>query len=254
MARIDIGKNIISPKTVPATVEGFYQLTDDAKTIRICRELEEAREAWQQGRMTEAEYKRLKTAKKRGCYFYTPHAHFKKGYKRSDCEPVDSGMAVVDLDGCTNFEQLYAEHLKGREKDLGVNMVNRSVSGTGGHVLFDIPAGMNRQQAQAWMAHELGDVAYDKAVHELERAIYIPCRAYILYLDEERMFSDEVPRPTPPAGHPSRKGEEAGAEIDPSKSPRQGRLAGAEIADGNSADASSEQTPLPDGRGQGVGL
>ena len=42
------------------------------------------------------------------------------------------------------------------------------------------------------MAHELGDVDYDKAVHDEERAIYIPCHEYILYLDEELMFSDEL--------------------------------------------------------------
>ena len=192
MSRIDIGNNIINPRTVPATVEGFYKATDDTRTQLVCTELEEALEAYEQGALTEQEYKRLKTARKKACHFYTPHAHFKKGYKSREGEPVDSGMAIIDLDGCRNFAQLYEERLKGRERALGINMVNRSVSGTGGHVLFEIPQGMTRQEAQVWMSHEMGDVTYDKAVHELERAIYIPCRKYILYIDEERMFGDKV--------------------------------------------------------------
>lgn len=185
---IDIGENMLRPKTVEATVEGFWKLVDDGVTGHVCSELADLLEQKLRGELSAEEYKKLKDAKKRECHFYTPHAHFNKGYKRGDCEPVDSGKVIIDLDGCAGFEQLYEQRLKGRERELGIDMVNRSVSGTGGHVLFEIPAGMTRQQAQAWMAHELGDVAYDKAVHELERGVYIPCREYILYIDEELMF------------------------------------------------------------------
>jgi len=182
----------MKPTTVPATVEGFYQRTDSEKTGRICSELADLWEQKNRGELKADEYKKLKDEKKRGCYFYTPHAHFQKGYKRSDGEPVDSGKAIIDLDGCLHFVELYEKQLKGRERELGINMVNRSVTGTGGHVLFDMPEGMTREEAQAWMAHELGDATYDKAVHERERAVYIPCREYILYIDEELMFSDEL--------------------------------------------------------------
>ena len=192
MSRFDLGRNIRNPKTVPATAEGFYQAADDAKTVRICGELADVQEARLRGGLTKDEYRTQKAALKLGLPFYTPHAHFAKGYKSSEGEPVDSGKAVIDVDGCSHFAELYERHLKGRERALGINMVNRSVSGTGGHVLFDIPEGLTRRQAQAWMAHELGDVAFDKAVHEVERAIYIPCRAYILYIDEELMFSDTL--------------------------------------------------------------
>ena len=192
MSRIDIGQNIMQPRVVPATPQGFYQAADDPQTGHICAELEDALEQRRRGEISADEYKQLKTGRKRGCHFYTPHAHFQGGYKRSDGKPVDSQKAVIDLDGCEHFDLLYTQHLMGRERALGINMVNRSVSGTGGHVLFDIPHGLTRQQAQAWMAHQMGDVPYDKAVHELERAIYIPCRDYILYIDEELMFGDEL--------------------------------------------------------------
>ena len=192
MSRFDLGRNIRKPKTVPATVEGFYQAADNAETVRICAELADAQEARLRGELTKDEYRTQKAQLKLGLPFYTPHAHFAKGYKSSEGEPVDSGKAVIDVDGCNHFAELYERHLKGRERALGINMVNRSVSGTGGHVLFDIPEGLTRQQAQAWMAHELGDVAFDKAVHEVERAIYIPCREYILYIDDELMFGDTL--------------------------------------------------------------
>lgn len=190
----------MKPRVVPATALGFYKAAEDAETGRICAELEDALEQKRRGELTEAEYNEIKRDKKKGCRFYTPHAHFGKGYKRSDGEPVDSGKAVIDLDGCEHFGELYMQYLMGREKALGINMANFSVSKTGGHVLFDIPEGLTRQQAQAWMAHEMGDVAYDPAVHELERAIFIPCRDYILYIDEELMFGDGL--------HPAKLNEE----------------------------------------------
>ena len=193
MSRIDIGQSITNPKVVPATAKGFYKAVDSEKTGRICAELEDALEQLRRGEISKDEYKDIKARWKKGCKFYTPHAHFKKGYKRRDGGPWDSGKAVIDLDGCEHFEQLYEAHLKGREKELGINMANISVSKTGGHILFDIPEGLTRQQAQAWMANEiLGGVGYDKSVHERERAGYIPCRQYILYLDEELMFSDQL--------------------------------------------------------------
>ena len=192
MSRFDLGDNIKKPKTVPATAEGFWKRVDSEKTGRICAELADVLEQQLRGELSKEDYKTKKAEIKQGDTFYTPHAHFNKAYKSNEGEPVDSGKAVIDLDGCADFEQLYERFLMGHERELGINMVNRSVSGTGGHVLFDIPEGMDRQTAQAWMSHEMGDVEYDKAVHEPERAIYLPCREYILYIDEELMFSDEL--------------------------------------------------------------
>ena len=193
MSRIDLGNNIMKPKTVPATVEGFWKMVDAKKTSDICAELADVLEQHLRGELSKEDYKTKKAELKKKAYFYTPHAHFNKGYKSNEGEPVDSGKAIVDFDGCDYFPELYARHLMGRERELGINLVNRSMSGTGGHVLFDIPEGLTRQEAQAWLATDiLGGVPYDEAVHEKERAIYIPCREYILYIDEEMMFGDEL--------------------------------------------------------------
>lgn len=188
------------PTTVPATAEGFYQRTDDPETCRICGELADALEANLRGGLTKEEYKKKKAELKIGARFYTPHAHFVKGYKSSEGEPVDSGKAIIDVDGNPTGRETYELLVKGHERELGINMFNISIGGGGFAVLFDIPEGLTRQEAQAWMAHVLGDVAYDKAVHERERGIYIPCRDYILYIDEELMFGDEL--------HPAKLGEE----------------------------------------------
>ena len=186
MSRIDLGDNILKPKTVPATVEGFWKRVDAKKTRDICAELADILEQTLRGEMSKEDYKTKKAELKRGANFYTPHAHFNKGYKSNEGEPVDSGKAIVDFDGCENFPELYAQHLMGRERELGVNLVNRSMSGNGGHVLFDIPEGMSRQEAQEWFVKDiLEDVPYDEAVHEKERAIFIPCRDFILYIDED---------------------------------------------------------------------
>ena len=232
MSRIDIGQSITNPKVVPATAKGFYRAADSAKTGRICAELEDALEQHRRGELTKEEYKDIKTAKKKGCKFYTPHAHFKNGYKRRDGGPQDSGKAVIDLDGCEHFEQLYEAHLKGHEKELGINMANISVSRTGGHILFDIPEGLTRQQAQAWMAAEiLGGATYDKAVHERERAVYIPCRNYILYIDEELMFSDQL--------HPAKLSREV---IEKYKNGVKGKVKG-KVKEGVKGEVKRDDTP-----------
>ena len=192
MSRIDLGNNIKVPKTVPATVEGFYERTDSEHTGRICAELADFEESRLRGELDKSEYKSLKDKTKIDAFFYTPHAHFEKGYKSRENEPVDSGKAILDVDGNPNGREVYTQRVMGRERELGINMFNISISGTGFAVLFDIPEGLDRKQAQAWMAHELGDVAYDKGVHDVERAVYIPCREYILYIDEELMFGDEL--------------------------------------------------------------
>ena len=192
MARFDIGRNIKNPTTVPVTVEGFRQMMNDVTVGRICAELADLYEQYLRGQLKQEEYHQLKNELKLRLPFYTPHAHFCGGYKAGDKDPVDSGKDLLDVDKNADGEQLYEKHLKGRERQLGINAVYTTASGNGFAVFFDIPEGLTRQQAQAWMAHQLGDVEYDHGVHDITRAAYIPCSEYFRYLDEEVMFSDEL--------------------------------------------------------------
>ena len=99
MSRIDLGDNIRMPKTVPATVEGFNMRVDSEKTGRLCAELADALEQHLRGELSKEEYKAKKAELKIEAFFYTPHAHFAKGYKSNEGEPVDSGKAIIDVDG-----------------------------------------------------------------------------------------------------------------------------------------------------------
>ena len=192
MSRIDIGNNIRKPATVPATAEAFLELSGDKLTGSVCAELADLLEQQQRGELGKSDYQALKAELKRRLHFYTPHAHFLMGYKSSEGEPEDSGKVVADFDGYAAGAQVYENYIKGRERELGINMFNISVSGNGFAILADIPEGLTRQQAQQWLSDLVGGIPYDKAVHELERGIYIPCRDYILYMDEELMFGDEL--------------------------------------------------------------
>ena len=182
----------MNPQVVPATAEEFWKQADSEKTQRICAELADLLEQNQRGQLTKSEYGGLKTELKRQLSFITPHAHFGGGYKSGDKQPEASGKVLLDLDNYGAIRQLYDKRICGHEQELGIDAVWVTASGNGGAIIFDCPEGLTIPQAQAWMAHQLGDVPYDKGVHDLTRAAYIPCREYIIYLDEEMMFGDEL--------------------------------------------------------------
>lgn len=200
MPRFDIGTDIKKPTTVPATVGAFLAKADDPATGRTCAELADLLEQHLRGELKKEEYKELKSNLKLQLSFYTPHAHFTQGYKAGDKGPVDSGKALLDIDDFSEGPALYDRFIKGRERDLGVNAAYVTASNNGFAVLLDIPEGLTRQQAMAWMAHVLGDVKYDTGVHDVTRAAFIPARDHFCYLDEELMFGDEV--------HPAKLSEE----------------------------------------------
>ena len=192
MARFDLGFSIKTPTVVPATAEGFTKMMDDPTVGRICAELADLYEQYLRGTLKKEEYHQLKNELKLRLPFYTPHAHFDDGYKSGDKKPVDSKKGLLDIDNNGAGPQLFDKYLKGHEREFGVNAAYTTASGNGFAVFFDIPEGLTRQQAQAWMAHLLGDVEYDHGVHDLTRAAYIPTREYFVYIDEEYMFSDEL--------------------------------------------------------------
>ena len=84
MSRIDIGNNIRKPATVPATAEAFLELSGDNVTGSVCAELADLLEQLQRGELGKSDYQALKAELKRRLHFYTPHAHFRKGYKSSE--------------------------------------------------------------------------------------------------------------------------------------------------------------------------
>ncbi|MBQ2056807.1 MAG: hypothetical protein II489_10990, partial [Bacteroidaceae bacterium] len=55
-------------------------------------------EKQQRGELSKSDYQALKAELKRHLHFYTPHAHFNKGYKSAEGEPEDSGKVLADFD------------------------------------------------------------------------------------------------------------------------------------------------------------
>ena len=63
-------------------------------------------------------------------------------------------------------------------------------------MFFAVPEGMTLVEAQKWMSEQLGDADYDGCVKDLARCSFVVPREYILYLDEEGLFS-LTPDPSP---------------------------------------------------------
>lgn len=192
MSRIDIGWNILNPSVVPCTAEAFRTAMHQEATGRVCAELADLLEQHRRGQLKMEEYQARKTTLKKQLPFYTPHAHFAGGYKSGNHQPEDSDKVLLDCDDNGAGRQLYEQFLKGRERQLGINAVYDTASGNGFAVLFDKPQGLTRQQAQSWLAHQLGDVAYDKGVHDITRAAYIPAADHFHYLDPDLMFAADL--------------------------------------------------------------
>ena len=54
-----------------------------------------------------------------------------------------------------------------------------------------MPQGMSLAEAQAWMASQLGDAQYDACVKDFARCSFVVPREYVLFLDEEKLFSND---------------------------------------------------------------
>ena len=68
-------------------------------------------------------------------------------------------------------------------------MVHVTPSGEGLRLVFIIPRGMDLASAQRWMSEQLGDANYDASVKDLARSSFAVPEEYILYINEERLFS-----------------------------------------------------------------
>ena len=212
-ARFDIGRNILRPITQRATRQLFYQAVDSEETRRACAEHMDLWEAMMRGELTRDDYETKRKEVKKRLWFATYQATFGDHYKHNpSAEP--SGLTFFDIDhidsadeetGNELWERLLGamqkrepiddEPTRRKLEELGVVLVELSASAQGMHIVFATPMGLSNQQAQAWMAQELGGIGYDRGTHELARATYMVPRDYILYIDEKRLFGEEELKP-----------------------------------------------------------
>ena len=226
----------------------FNQVVDSEQTARVCAEIEDALERVKRGEMSREDFETFKAEQKKRLAIFTPHATFPKG-RRVNEDAVASGLSMYDVDHISPLQtsprrgglyQRLVEHtlakraitdegMKDELRRLGICLVHVTPSTEGFRLFFAVPEGMSLEEAQRWMSEQLGDDHYDGCVKDLARCSFAVPRDYILYLDEEAMWKETLPRPLP-----VREGSDYSAEKE------------------NQAEIHS--TPLPHREGQGESL
>ena len=182
------------------TREQLDQALDSPHVAQVCQAIAEALQKHQQGEMTKEEFEATKTRLKKQLPLLTPHATFPNGRRKNE-EAIPSGFSIYDLDHIANPRAKWAE-IEARREELGILLAHITPSGEGLRLVFKRPleallAGgeasdkglMSLAQSQAWMAEQLGDAQYDACVKDYARCSFLVPRAYVLYIDEEGLFS-----------------------------------------------------------------
>ena len=191
----------------------FNQALDSPQVAKTCAEIEDALEAHQRGELTKEEYETLKAELKKRLPIFTFHALFKNGRRKNE-DAIPSGKSIYDLDHIENPLAKWAE-IEARKKELGILLAHISPSLKGLRLVFERPAltgrpplappaggepsahgVMSLAESQAWMAQQLGDDKYDACVKDYARCSFAVPREYVLWLDEEALFSFSSPQST----------------------------------------------------------
>ena len=184
-----IAKNIRS-EVRECTPDLLNRAFDSVQVAQTCAEIEDALEAHRRGELTKEEYETKKAELKKQLPVATFHATFKNG-KRKNEDAIPSGMSIYDLDHIANPRAKWAE-IEARKEELGILLAHISPSLEGLRLVFLMQQGMSLAEAQAWMAQQLGDTQYDSCVKDYARCSFIVPRDYVLWLDEEGLFSTHI--------------------------------------------------------------
>ena len=183
-----IAKDIRSEVRV-CTPDLLNAALDAPHVARICAEIEDALEKCRRGEITKEEYETMKANLKKRLPILTFHATFKNGRRKND-DAVPSGLSIYDLDHIENPRAKW-DSMKERAEELGIVLAHISPSLEGLRLVFVMPEGMSLAKAQAWMASQLGDAQYDACVKDFARCSFVVPREYVLFLDEEKLFSND---------------------------------------------------------------
>ena len=172
----------------------FDQVVDGEQTARVCAEIKDALEMVKRGEMCREDFETFKAEQKKRLAIFTPHATFPQG-RRVNEDAVPSGLSMYDIDHIPNPRGYFQTMVNDRVGELGIVLAHITPSTEGLRLFFVMPEGMNLEEAQRWMSEQLGDEHYDGCVKDLARCSFVVPREYILYLDEEELFTDELRRP-----------------------------------------------------------
>ena len=185
-----IAKNVRSEVQV-CTPELLNRVLDSVHVARICAEIEDALEKSRNGELTKEEYETIKSELKKKLPIFTFHAMFKNGRRKNE-DAIPSGLSIYDLDHIPNPEGRWKE-IEPRKEELGIVLAHITPSSEGLRLVFVMPEGMSLAEAQAWMSSQLGDAQYDACVKDFARCSFAVPREYVLFLDEEKLFTEHLP-------------------------------------------------------------
>ena len=180
--------NNVKSKVRVCSPELFHRAIDSQVVAEVCAQIKDALEAVRRGEMSPEDFETLKGNLKKALIIFTFHATFKNGRRKND-EAVPSGLSIYDLDHIPNPEGRWAE-IEPRKEELGIVLAHVTPSSEGLRLVFVIPPGMSLEEAQAWMASQLGDAQYDACVKDYARCSFAVPREYILY-QSEALFNEE---------------------------------------------------------------
>ena len=181
-----IGNNVRS-KVRECTPELFNRAMESQVVAEVCAQIKDALEAVRRGEMSPEDFETLKGNLKKALIIFTFHATFKEGKRKND-DAIPSGLSIYDLDHIPNPEGRWKE-IEPRKEELGIVLAHITPSSEGLRLVFIIPQGMNLEEAQAWMARQLGDAQYDACVKDYARCSFAVPKEYVLFVDEEKLFS-----------------------------------------------------------------
>ena len=184
-----IAKDVRSEVRV-CTPELLNEALNSSQVARTCAEIEDTLEAYRRGNLTQEEFETMKGKLKKHLPILTLHATFANGRRKND-DAVPSGLSMYDLDHIPNPREKWAE-IESRKEELGILLAHITPSTEGLRLAFVMPQGMNLAEAQAWMASQLGDDKYDACVKDYARSSFVVPREYVLFMDEERLFSENL--------------------------------------------------------------
>ena len=184
-----IANNVRSRVVRTCTPEDFGRALDSQVVAEVCAQIKDALEAVRRGEMSPEDFETLKGNLKKALIIFTFHATFKNGRRKNE-EAIPSGLSIYDLDHIPNPEGRWAE-IEPRKEELGIVLAHITPSSEGLRLVFVMPQGMDLEQAQAWMARELGDAEYDSCVKDYARCSFAVPREYVLY-QSEALFNEEL--------------------------------------------------------------
>ena len=164
------------------TPEIWDQLIDSPEVKSICDQIAALDP-------TTPDYNDRKQTLKRRLPIIIPHAASFRNGKRGSANAIPSGLAMLDVDHVSNPRDWFESIDKQLLSDNKIYLVAITASGQGLRLIGERLERESIEAAQLRMATALNITEYDAVTKDLARASYVVPRDYILWIDEEGMFS-----------------------------------------------------------------